>query len=158
MEAEVPRASGESSGRGAAGMWERVAAAVPLPGKAWHALLASVAARITRGVVEPRHLRACGVTAEYKPLPLLAEVAPDHRSWDHWGFIWGRPGHFPLWMTVGAERTMSDEAKEQRTVRNRKKAEWRSTGVWPWWVFHESERSYWLPGEENTGRGYSGLL
>ncbi len=102
--------------------------------------------------------RTTGVTADWRPLPLISEVAPDYRQWDESGFIWGRPGHYPLWITVGADRVMSEEGKEQRAVRNKKKAMWRSTGVWPWWIFHESERTYWLPGDANTGRGFSGNL
>lgn len=91
-------------------------------------------------------------------LGIVTEVAPDYNKFDPKGFVWGRPGHFPLWVVLGHQRLQSTEGKEAKKIKDQKKKYWMETGVWPWWVWHESEASYWLPGGESTGRGYSGAL
>ena len=53
-------------------------------------------------------------------------------------------------------RVHSDAAKAQKHIATRKKKVWQETGSWPWKIFHESERAYWLPGTASTGRGWSG--
>jgi hypothetical protein len=111
---------------------------------------------------EQEALRARGCTAPDRETgdltDFVRQVLPDYALWDRAGYVWGRPGHYPLWAFFGRDRMRSEDAQKERVIRNNKKTMWRACGhrYWPWWVFHESERSYWLPGGPSTGRGYSG--
>lgn len=121
------------------------------------------------------NLRASGV--DLRPLPpppksdqtgVVLEIPPNFELWDPAGFVWGRPGHYPLWVFLGQGRQRSDEAAWERSVAKGKIAFFkdsvnmaaeghRACGSWPWWVAHESEKQYWTPGGRDTGRGYSGI-
>ena len=94
----------------------------------------------------------------WPPLPLAHEVPASGEKWDPTGGVWNRAGHWPLMLSLGDLRTRSAEGKALRNIRNEKKRLWRASGEksWPWWVDHESERTYWQPGGPSTGRGFSG--
>ena len=120
-------------------------------------------------------LRAGG--ANLKPLPrppktdqtgLVLELAPNFELWDPMGFVWGRPGHYPLWVFLGHGRQHSEEGNYERSIAKNKAWMWKETikqvhagrracASWPWWVRHESEKFYWTPGGQSTGRGFSGI-
>ena len=97
-------------------------------------------------------------TDAWARLPLVVEVPASGEKWDPTGGVWNRAGHWPLMISIGDARTRSAEGEAQRRIRNRKKDDWKAWGYWswPWWVEHESEKLYWLPGGVDTGRGYSG--
>ena len=88
----------------------------------------------------------------------VTEVMPDFKLWDRDGYIWGRPGHYPLWVMLGPNRQRSEDGERERGIKNGKIAQWKAGGNWPWWVRHESECFYWLPGHKSSGRGFSGWL
>lgn len=88
---------------------------------------------------------------------LVTEVLPDFQMWDSHGYIWGRPGHYPLWVMLGPGRHRSDDGARERDIKNTKILQWKAGGNWPWWVRHESEVFYWLPGHRSSGRGFSGF-
>ena len=94
------------------------------------------------------------VTDTWQALPTVKEVPVCFEEWDLEGFFWGRPGHFPLWVVIGDVSTRSAAGVLQKQVKDAKKHLWR-TGLrqqnWPWWIWHESERSYWLPGDFSVG-------
>ena len=96
------------------------------------------------------------VTDRWSVMPLIKEVPAWGEKWDPVGGIWNRTGHCPFMVCIGDGRTRSAAATAARNVRNAKKNEWQRTGVWPWWVDHESEKVYWTPGGPSTGRGFSG--
>ena len=108
--------------------------------------------------------RACGAassseTAAPKDVTgHVTEVMPDIAQWDALGLVWGRAGHYPLWVFLGYGRHHSPEGQQQRDIAKEKKNRWHNNGKksWPWWRQHESEKGYWLPGGPDTGRGYSG--
>lgn len=84
------------------------------------------------------------------------EVAPDFRAWGEHGYVWGRPGHYPLWVMLGPNRIRSADGETERAIRKYKTQRWRAGGSWPWWIYHESEKWYWLAGAESSGRGHTG--
>ena len=86
----------------------------------------------------------------------VQEVMSDFNLWDREGYIWGRSGHWPLWVFLGPGRIKSDEGKWERWIAKQKVRQWKSSEVWPWWDYHESEKFYFLPGRPETGRGFSG--
>lgn len=86
----------------------------------------------------------------------VTEVMPSFQHWDPHGYVWGRPGHWPLWVMLGPGRYRSDDGWAERAVRSQKLMEWKLTGRWPWWRYHESEKFFWLPGSISTGRGFTG--
>ena len=47
---------------------------------------------------------------------IVTEVAPDFNKFDPAGFVWGRPGHYPLWVVLGHPRWQSAEGKEGNIV------------------------------------------
>lgn len=111
----------------------------------------------TRGTAEqPAALAGAEVPTVYDGA--VEEIMPDFGLYDQDGYIWGRPGHYPLWVMLGANRLQSSEGARLKEFKNSKIAEWKATGVWPWWRYHESESWYWLPGHSSTGRGFSGLI
>jgi hypothetical protein len=122
-------------------------------GSARQSLFQSLGARLHRHEWRP----AVDPHALAEPLLSVHENMPDFNKFDTNGYIWGRPGHFPLWVTIGDQRMRSQAAIEQKHVKDNKKAVWNATGIWPWWIFHESELQYWLAhnGSDNS-RGYSG--
>ena len=89
---------------------------------------------------------------------IVTEVAPDFNKFDPAGYVWGRPGHYPLWVILGHQRWQSADGKEAKRIKDYKKKYFADTGVWPWWIYHESEKTYYHPGDPSTGRGYSGAL
>ena len=89
---------------------------------------------------------------------VVVEACPHFGKFDPLGYVWGRPGHFPLWVFLGVQRQRSGEGQRVRNVAKNKSAHWVWYSSWPWWRFHESERHYWMPGGPSTGRGYSGDL
>ena len=86
----------------------------------------------------------------------VTEVMPSFTHWDPQGYVWGRPGHWPLWVMLGPGRYRSDDGWAERAVRGQKLWEWKVTGRWPWWRYHESEKFFWLPGSASSGRGFTG--
>ena len=102
---------------------------------------------------------APGMRTSHWPLfPITTEIACLGEQWDKSGFLWGRGGHFPLLVSVGTYRSYSHAAAERKSIAQQKKKQWRDSlqRWWPWWIEHESERSFWLPGAESSGRGWSG--
>ena len=88
----------------------------------------------------------------------VTEVMTSFQQWDPNGYLWGGPGHWPLWVMLGLGRYRSDDGWAERTVRSSKLLEWKATGRWPWWRYHESEQYFWLPGAASSGRGFTGCL
>ena len=88
----------------------------------------------------------------------VTELLPDHTKFDASGVVWGRAGHFPLFVMLGTHRQRSEEGDKRGKVGHGKRNHWKNSGKtsWPWWIWHESERTYWLPGGPHTGRGHSG--
>ena len=122
-------------------------------GQARQSLLQSLGTQLDRHewrpVVDPAALAV--------PLNSVHESLADFNKFDSNGYIWGRPGHFPLWVAIGDHRMRSQVGVQQKHVKDNKKSVWNATGVWPWWIFHESELHYWLVhnGSDHS-RGYSG--
>ncbi len=111
------------------------------------------------GAESERHMRRNDVDPGLQDtaLSFVMENMPDYEEFDKTGYIWGRPGHFPLWVTIERERMRTPLSKELVQVRNSKKAYWHQTGIWPWWIYHESELLYWLPHNgHDKSSGYSG--
>jgi hypothetical protein len=92
----------------------------------------------------------------WPPLPHIREVPVHWQNFDAEGQLWGLGGHFPLLFMLGDVRTHSVASVELRRLARSKVTQWRSSSVWPWWWFHESEKQYWLPGDVHSGRGFSG--
>ena len=114
-------------------------------------------ARDTIPASESSHAPAgFAITDRWPVMPLIKEVPAWGEKWDPVGGVWNRTGHCPFMVCIGDGRTRSAAAAAARNVRNAKKNEWKETGVWPWWVDHESEKVYWTPGGPSTGRGFSG--
>jgi len=86
----------------------------------------------------------------------VVENPTDFAEWDRAGLVWGRPGHFPLWVTLGCVRNKTEAAKSEASRKNNKKYIFTRGGNWPWWIYHESEGTYWLPGGYDQSRGFSG--
>ena len=102
---------------------------------------------------------ASGVATSTWPLfPPTSEIPCLGEQWDSSGLVWGRSGHFPLLVAVGSYRSYSSDAIEAKNVVKHKRGLWEASGrrSWPWWIYHESEKAYWLPGTESSGRGWSG--
>lgn len=107
----------------------------------------------------PTDFRARGAgQASLNQTGWITEVMPDYSKWDASGLVWGRHGHYPLFVFLGYGRHHSEEGERERQVAKGKKKTWKSGGMvsWPYWTQHESEKAYWLPGGPSTGRGYSG--
>ena len=98
--------------------------------------------------------------SHWPKFPIVTEIACLGEQWDNNGFLWGRGGHFPLLCSIGTYRSYSHAAVERKAIARDKKARWLDSlqRSWPWWIAHESERSFWLPGGESSGRGWSGCL
>ena len=92
------------------------------------------------GAKADRHVCSPAVAplALAEALPFVQENMPDYEAFDKNGYIWGRPGHFPLWITIGNERMRSTVSTQLVHVRNSKKQIWHQSGIWPWWIYHES--------------------
>ena len=89
------------------------------------------------------------------------EIPPNMNIWDKQGAIWGRRGHYPLFVMLGYGRQHSKEGVAARYVASERKRWWRALEPsrlrgWPWWWYHDSERFYWLEGQPSSGRGFSG--
>ena len=119
---------------------------------------------------EPETPRACGggpaSSSDPAPQPpcsrdqtgYVNETMPDLQVWDASGFIWGRAGHYPLYVHLGYGRNKSASGVAESNIAKSKKRWWTQNGKksWPWWTAHESEKYYWLPGGQSSGRGFSG--
>lgn len=88
----------------------------------------------------------------------VEECICNFARWDRDGYVWGRPGHYPLWVWLGPHRMQSADGQAERKAARRKVDQWREGAPWPWWDYHESERFFWLHGAPSSGRGYSGIL
>ena len=80
------------------------------------------------------------------------------------GYLWGRGGHWPLFAVLGLGRDRSKRAYEDRTAREEKNKIYRTSGTWPWWIPHDSEKGFWcakdqyMVGQDGRGQGYKGVL
>ena len=154
-------------------LWLAAASALDLPGERKQAALQRLNLEITRDydATRPRSNAPVGSDAvdfsppgvwtnSWKPIRFAQEVAPDFTKFDPSGFVWGRPGHYPLILTMGSNRTHSEDGSRVRGTAKSKTAWWREEDgrTWPWWWFHESEQTFWLPGRQDQGRGQSGHM
>jgi len=107
----------------------------------------------------PLHLEN-KTTSGWRVFPFITEVPCYGHDWDPLGGVWGRPGHAALMVKVGVANLRTGKAEQQTRIKDRKKKMWHASKLqsWPWWIWHESEQGYWLPGVRDSGRGYSGLL
>ena len=96
-------------------------------------------------------------TDHLPPFPHIREMVNNWQKFDEKGTVWGLGGHWPLYFVVGSLRTQSKTAEVLRSIARGKVRWWRENNLWPWWVAHESEKKYWLPGDGDNARGYSGI-
>ena len=95
-------------------------------------------------------------------------VASGH-VWDSSGVLHARGAHWPLFVELqlhgtgaSGRRDRGAEGHAARAVRDAKTAEYRATGVWPWWVVHPSEPCFMVGkyqhmcGSDARGQGYPG--
>ena len=153
---------GRVQDRAMADIWDGAKPWVFQCGEARKDLFRTMGVSFAREALKPA-ARASGatmtVTDTWQALPTVKEVPVCFEEWDLEGFFWGRPGHFPLWVVIGDVSTRSAAGVLQKQVKDAKKQLWRTSlrqQNWPWWIWHESERSYWLPGDFSSGRGWSG--
>ena len=99
----------------------------------------------------------CVGTDHLPPFPHIREMVNNWRKFDEQGKVWGLGGHWPLYFVIGHNRTHSKPGLVLRGIAREKKNWWKSNGLWPWWVGHESEKTFWLPGGSgDASRGFSG--
>ena len=76
-------------------------------------------------------------------IPLCRGVLATGDMFDPTGWIWNRQGHWPLYVSIGTDRTRSNEGKQAKIVKLQKKQYFWEHGHWPWWIYHDSEKWYW---------------
>ncbi len=134
----------------------------PSPSPFYQALLEGMGIKMEREEIVPNPFRACGGNDGEQEnnasnlIGIVTEVAPNYQKFDADGYVWGRPGHYPLWVMLGHQRYKSQDGHEAAKVLEKKQAYFDQWKVWPWWIYHESEALYYLPGPASTGRGYPG--
>ena len=102
--------------------------------------------------------RASGPTAcsEWPTFSHVREVLADPNRCDPSGQFCGRGSHCPLHVKIQGCETegaadpdvnvsrgnrRNAESKEKRQVKATKNKFWKDRGLWPWWIFHDSEKT-----------------
>ncbi len=105
-----------------------------------------------------------GPAANWPRLPPSIERTAFSADSDPNGYFWGHGGHWPLFVALGESRDRTTESVLDRAVRERKKALFKRTKNWPWWIRHPTERfchvgrDWAVVGNEGRGQGYTGVL
>ena len=128
------------------------------PGDKFATLMSMIGSPLLRETVAGEQGAGFIETSRWPVFPICTEIPCVGSTWDETGLIWGRNGHFPLLVCVGTNRSHSEDGTAAKNVAKRKKEAWKDSGhtSWPWWIYTESERHFWLPGTESSGRGWSG--
>ena len=95
---------------------------------------------------------------ELKMLPVeyVTEILADGTAFDVNGSLWGRDGHWPLFIQIGRKRESTQQADDNDAVLQKKRWECnKGKNPWPWWHQHKSEMLYWRSSEDG-GSAWSG--
>ena len=103
-------------------------------------------------------------TSTLPTLDLAVEWIADYKRWDESGYLWGRDGHWTLFVAIGSKKHYSAEYYEKQKIRNYKAKVWKEAcasgqgyAPWPWWIEYSGEPGYWREGRLGGG-DWSGLL
>ena len=104
----------------------------------------------------PRHHRWDVTLPE---LDLSVEWVADYEKWDESGHLWGRDGHWPLFVAIGGQKHYSKAYHANQQIRQYKTKVWKDScasgngerGAWPWWIEYSGEPGFWREGRHGGG-------
>ena len=92
-------------------------------------------------------------------LDVAVEWVADYTRWDETGHLWGRDGHWPLFVVLGGVKHYSKSYYENQKIRKKKTQIWKDAcasghgtrGAWPWWIEYSGEPGFWREGRFGGG-------